>query len=80
MQKWFESESEEIKQQISVFKLYVEQVKPSLEYQLEVHRNRCNDLELDAAKLRENLEYYKEQQAMFEIMSADLESYKEKAL
>jgi len=54
-------------------------VTQSQEYQLEVHKNRCKDLELHSAELSKKVEYYKEQQAMFRIMMNDLESYKQKA-
>ena len=54
-------------------------ITPRIEYQLEVYKNRNNDLKLHSKVLEKKVEFYKEQQNMFKVMMSDLEAYKQKA-
>jgi hypothetical protein len=51
-------------------------ITPRIEYQLEVYKNRNNDLKLHSKVLEKKVEFYKEQQNMFKVMMSDLEAYK----
>ena len=51
----------------------------SVEYQLEVYKNKNKELDLHSKVLEKKVEAYKEQQAMFKVMMSDLETYKQKA-
>jgi hypothetical protein len=79
LQKWGESDNEDILSQIQVFNIYMEKVASNIEYQLEVYKNRNKDLDLHCKVLERKVEYYREQQSMFKVMVNDLENYRIKA-
>lgn len=79
LQKWGQSDNEDILGQITAFQLCANKVTFSMEYQLEVYKNKNKELDLHTKVLEKKVEAYKEQQAMFKVMMSDLETYKQKA-
>ena len=79
LQKWGQSDNEDILGQITAFQLCANKVTNNIEYQLEVYKNKNKELEVHARVLEKKVEGYKEQQAMFKVMMSDLETYKQKA-
>lgn len=79
LDKWSESDNEDIFSQIEVFNIYVKKLSGNIEYQLEVYKNRSQDLDLHSKVLERKVEYYREQQAMFKVMMNDLDNYRIKA-
>lgn len=79
LQRWAATDNEEIHNQIEVFNIYMNKLAGETEYQLEVYKNRNQDLDLHCKVLERKVEYYREQQAMFKVMMNDLENYRIKA-
>lgn len=77
--KWGEKGDEEINSQIEVFFISSNAITPTQAYQLEVHKNRCKELELHSKILEKKLEQYKENDAIQRVMMNDFEVYKQKA-
>lgn len=60
LERWGQTENEDIIQQIEAFEICVQKVAGSMEYKLEVYKNRVTDLELHARVLENKVEFYKE--------------------
>eukprot|EP00347_Sterkiella_histriomuscorum_P022668 403337606 len=66
----------EILNQLKNFQKNSKIIIPSLQYEIEIHKNRNKELQEHCDTLERKIEHYVEQQSLFKLMRDDLENYK----
>lgn len=69
----------EILTQLKNFQKNAKIIIPSLQYEIEIHKNRSKELQEHCDNLERKIEHYAEQQSLFKLMRDDLENYKKVA-
>lgn len=66
----------EILNQLKNFQKNTKIIIPSLQYEIEIHKNRNKELQEHCDTLERKIEHYVEQQSLFKLIRDDLENYK----
>jgi chromosome segregation ATPase len=66
-------------EQLKNFQKNAKLIIPSLQYEIEIHKNRSKELQEQCDNLERKIELYAEQQSLFKLMRDDLDNYKKVA-